>query len=152
MEPLKSHRNGAKTVANAQKCRILVVDDEKNIRRVLCKMLSKLGYQAHEAGSGEEALQRLSGSPPFHCVLSDLNMPGMDGWEMARQIRSLFPSMPIVAIITGISPVEVLPRMAGSGIEHALFKPLDLDQLRESMEYILGRACKGPPPETHWAA
>ncbi len=67
--------------------RILVVDDEPQIRRVMRTTLSASGYEVADARSGEEALERLS-SESFDLVLLDMNMPGAGGLETCRAIRN----------------------------------------------------------------
>ena len=73
--------------------KILIVDDEKNIRLTLSQALETLGMPVQTAADGEEALQKLQDSD-FSLVLLDLKLPGMDGLEVLRRIRESRPKMP----------------------------------------------------------
>ena len=66
---------------------ILVVDDHPDIRRAMSLLLELEGYQVSVAASGEEALASLASPPLPHCVILDLSMPGMDGFDVLRAIR-----------------------------------------------------------------
>lgn len=112
---------------NNPKARLLVVDDNPYVLKLVCKMLSVLGFQTSAAEDGLAALERFEGDA-FDLVLTDLKMPRMDGWDLARQIKSLAPEVPVIAL-TGESETEVMERLMGSGVDHALFKPLDIEHL-----------------------
>lgn len=77
--------------------RVLIVDDEENQRRTLSIGLKLEGFDVVVAGSSQEALQILSATAPqVDLALIDLMMPGLNGLELARQMRSLFPSVRVV--------------------------------------------------------
>lgn len=77
--------------------RVLVVDDEENQRRTLSIGLKLEGFDVVVAGSSQEALQILSAaSPQVDLALIDLMMPGLNGLELARQMRSLYPNVRVV--------------------------------------------------------
>lgn len=80
-----------RALANRQ-TRILVVDDVKATRRLLARMLAVQQYDVVEAGSGAEALSLLEADPDIRLVLSDYNMPDIDGYELTRRIRRRFSS------------------------------------------------------------
>ena len=73
--------------------RILIVDDEEHIRRILSLMLSSEGYEVAEAGDGASALE-LFASEVFDLVILDLRMPDMDGIEVLTRLRAQTPSRP----------------------------------------------------------
>jgi two-component system, NarL family, capsular synthesis sensor histidine kinase RcsC len=116
--------------------RILVVDDNNVALNIVCKMLASLGYETIAAENGVEALRMMESVNGFKLVLTDINMPQMDGWNLASRIKLLKPDIPIIAI-TGEDPNSILPRLHGSGISHALFKPFKVDLLNDAMESIL---------------
>jgi len=114
------------------KVNILVVDDNEMIRELVCLLLSSLGYHPTPAQDAIEAIDCMKNNDSFQLVLTDINMPKMDGWQLARHIKDLKPDMPIFAL-TGETPDVILPKIAGSGIDHALFKPIKLEVLRDAM-------------------
>ena len=99
-------------------------------------MLSKLKYRTVSARNASEALTCLANGNAIGLVLTDINMPNIDGWELALRINALKPSVPIVAL-TGESPSNILPRLKGSGIRHVLFKPVKMDALGKALSSIL---------------
>ena len=79
---------------------MLVIDDEHEVRTVLGEMLAADGHDVVEAAGGAEGLGCLDGNDGIDVVLSDLGMPGMTGWEVARAVKARRPDLPVV-IITG---------------------------------------------------
>ncbi|RYE94184.1 MAG: response regulator [Oxalobacteraceae bacterium] len=77
---------------------ILLVDDEEPIRDVLSWMLEDFGHTVHPATDGYKALAFLRVKKPVDIVLSDINMPGMDGVALCRAIEAEFPSLPVLLI------------------------------------------------------
>lgn len=118
------------------KTNILVVDDEELIRDLVCLMLKSLGYAPTSARHAIEALKLIKSVDGFQLVLTDINMPIIDGWEFARRLRELEPCLPIVAL-TGESPTTIFPRLNGSGICHALFKPVKMNLLGDTLASLL---------------
>jgi CheY-like chemotaxis protein len=79
----------------AERVRILVVDDDDDVRNVAAALVEEIGYDVDAADSGEAAL-RLLAADRFALVITDLAMPGMTGVDLARQIRSNTPDLPII--------------------------------------------------------
>jgi len=76
---------------------VLVVDDEEAVRRLACRMLTWMGYQALEARHGREALATIEEHHgPIHLILTDIKMPGMNGRELGRQVESRWPDKAIL--------------------------------------------------------
>lgn len=115
------------------KC-ILVVEAEEQIRQFLSTFLSMAGYKVMTAGSGEEGLGLLV-KESFDLVLSDLTMPGMDGWTFARHIKTKLPTTP-VGLITGWGKEEITAKMKGSAVDFAMFKPFGADDLRKTVKRV----------------
>ena len=108
--------------------RVLVVDDEANVRTVLCALLERDGLAAVEAADGQAALDRLRDSP-FAAVLTDLRMPGMDGLELLSRITRDHPGLPVV-VITAHATVETAVQALRLGAFDFLTKPFDRDEIR----------------------
>jgi CheY-like chemotaxis protein len=115
--------------------RIMVVDDEEGIREILSTALSSMGYEVVTANSGGEALNLFLKSS-FALVLTDLEMPGMDGWNLASRIKDRSPNIPVV-VMTGQSQEDVMERMKGNSVNSAIFKPFRLEQVLKMIEKLL---------------
>jgi two-component system, OmpR family, phosphate regulon sensor histidine kinase PhoR len=108
--------------------RILVVDDERDIRDASERILSRIGFQCVTAKRGEEALEVFEKTRPA-IVLLDLKMPGMDGMEVLKRLRGLDPSI-LVIVITGYATVETAIEAMKQGAYDFISKPFEPDQLR----------------------
>lgn len=116
--------------------RILVVDDEEDVRRVACSFLEDAGYETVEAGNGLEALEELHRAP-CDLVLTDLVMPEKEGAETVLELRKLYPELGIIAM-SGVVGAEFYlraARMLGAGA--TLLKPFTREELIDSVEAIL---------------
>jgi len=127
--------------------RIMVVDDDEGMRHILSMALSGMGYEAVAASSGTEALNLLLKSS-FALVLTDLEMPGMDGWNLASRIRNRFPSIPVV-LITGYAKKDVMERMKGSSVDDVIFKPFRLEDILKTAEKMLGAESSEKTHQVH---
>jgi CheY-like chemotaxis protein len=106
--------------------RILVVDDDKGIRDAMAGVLGEMGYDVAAAADGDEALVLLQNST-VGLVLTDLNMPGMDGLSLARRIKK-DSSTPVV-LITASDRRSVEARLKDSVVDSVLFKPFRVEEL-----------------------
>ncbi len=107
------------------KARILVVDDEQNMRTILRGLLSREGYLVEEAADGREAaaaLERSGGN--VHVVITDLRMPGMDGMELLQHIGVNYPGRPVV-MITAHGTVDTAVEAMKVGAFDFVTKPFD---------------------------
>jgi len=75
---------------------VLVVDDESIVRMHAADLLEQAGYRVIEASNGEEALAALNRSPEISVLFSDINMPGLDGFELARAVHALRPDVHLI--------------------------------------------------------
>ena len=107
---------------------VLLVDDQVDLGDIMAAMLRKLNLHVTAARSGVHALQMLDTPTQFDLVLMDLQMPGMDGYETAHEMRHRRPGMPIVAMTAGIRN-DTLERVLLNGMEALVRKPLDLELL-----------------------
>jgi len=114
-------------LSNAQRLRILVVDDEEPVRETLAEMLVAVNHNVELAGSGQEAVDKLRATA-FDFVFTDLAMPEMDGWETARLIRKDWPSVKIV-LVTGYGPTTVPPTGEEELVDAIIGKPFDFVQV-----------------------
>jgi len=118
--------------------RILVIDDEDSIRRMLRIVLEQSGHEVLEAGHGKEAL-RLQQISPADLVITDLLMPEQDGIEVIMALRLEAPQLKVIAMSGGgrFKQTELL-RMAGPlGAIAILRKPFDLDAMLETVRKAL---------------
>src|SRR5262252_8584747 len=135
--------------ASAEKGRVLVVDDEPQITRVLRTVLTSQGYQVRTAAEGESALSNFTEWRP-ELVITDLYMPHMSGMELCRRIRSLSNVPIIVLSVKGEerSKVEALD----SGADDYVTKPFGIDELMARVRAALRRAPGGAPQEESFEA
>ena len=117
---------------------ILVVDDEQAIRAALSDTLAFLGYEVATASNGTEGL-RLFLKNSFELVVTDVQMPGMDGWTLAQRIKEASPNTPVV-LITGSEKEMILRKVKGNSIDSVLFKPFTLEDLQQTLQGVLDNA------------
>ena len=118
------------------KHRILVVDDEKNTREGLKWSLEDAGYGVDVAASAEQALE-LFHQTPTDLVITDLKMPGMDGLDLLRRLRSEDPTLAVI-VLTAHGTIETAVEAMQEGATYYLTKPVDLKELRVKCEQALG--------------
>ena len=119
--------------------KILIVDDEAKMRRVLELQLTGAGYEVTKAASAEEGLKALDTpgtGPDFALALTDLRLPGIDGVEFLRRIRRRFPSLPVI-VMTAFGTVETAVEAMKSGAGDYLLKPFSLDDLMITIDKVL---------------
>jgi CheY-like chemotaxis protein len=114
---------------------ILVVDDEQAIRAALADTLAFLGHEVATASNGTEGL-RLFLKDSFELVVTDVQMPGMDGWTLAQRIKDASPITPVV-LITGSGKEMILRKLKGNSIDSVLFKPFTLEDLQQTLQGML---------------
>jgi DNA-binding NtrC family response regulator len=110
-----------------EKCRVLLVDDERDFLEVLIRRLGKRDVDVHGVSSGEEALQYLEAKPIDVAVL-DVRMPGMDGLTALRKIKKLDPLIEVI-MLTGHASLEVALEGMRAGAFDYLMKPAEIDEL-----------------------
>ena len=119
---------------------ILVVDDHPINRRLLADQLGSLGYQCKTANDGVDALNVLSKNH-IDIVLSDVNMPNMDGYRLTQRIRQLGLTLPVVGV-TANALAEEKQRCLESGMDSCLSKPVTLDVLKQTLSVYADRVRK----------
>jgi DNA-binding NarL/FixJ family response regulator len=119
--------------------RLLVVDDEPNLLRAVSAALRAEGYEVAMARNGREALVRVAESVP-DLIISDIRMPGMDGYQLAGHLRSS-PRTALVPLVFLTAKDETADRVAGfrSGVDAYITKPFEPDELLAVISSILNR-------------
>jgi PAS domain S-box-containing protein len=121
--------------ASARRARILVVDDEERLVQLLRAFLELQGHEVLTATGGREALALL-GSQRFDCILTDLGMPELSGWDVAREAARHCPETPVM-LISGwgaqIDPAEV----RAAGIARVIQKPYTFEAIRRALSEVL---------------
>lgn len=122
--------------------RALIVDDSSVMRKIIERALRQTGLKleaVYEAATGAEGLEVLAACP-VDLILSDINMPGMDGLEFLRQLRArnLAPRVPVVMITTESSEEHVKQAIL-AGAQGYLRKPFTAEQVKERVLPLLGR-------------
>ena len=114
--------------------KILIVDDEENARIGLCKLLSQEGYQVDSVANGHEALEYLQ-KQNVHLVISDINMPEMNGLAFLRELYRSYPSTHVI-MITAYGGVESYLEAMNLGAFEYIHKPVKLDELKSVMQKL----------------
>ena len=119
---------------------MLLVDDASDNRRILSYFLTRAGAEVVQAEDGRAALELFdaaeSSGTPFDAVVTDLEMPHIDGYELATQLRSRGATLPIVAC-TASSNVTAIRRCYDAGCSAHLSKPIMADDLIQTMAALL---------------
>ncbi|MFO0788250.1 MAG: response regulator [Pirellulales bacterium] len=115
--------------------RVLVVEDQPALSHVTVALLKKLGHEVRSAADGPEALMAVREYNP-EVVLLDIGLPGMDGYEVARCVRSeLGEDAPLLVAMTGYSQHEVSRHARRAEFDHHLVKPADMSALKELLTH-----------------
>ena len=118
---------------------VLVVEDDRELNKTVCSYLNQNGYAATGCLSAGEAYDVLYGGSIFDIILSDIMMPGIDGFEFAKTIRELNQEIPIL-FMTARDDFASKRRGFQAGIDDYMVKPIDLEELLLRMEALLRRA------------
>jgi two-component system chemotaxis response regulator CheY len=120
--------------------KIMVVDDQFSVRQMTRLTLRELGIRnIHESENGKEALQKIGAQPP-DLVISDYNMPEMDGLAFLRAVRGheTMSKLPFI-MLTGRGDRELVVKAAQAGVNNYLVKPFSAAALREKIEQVIGK-------------
>lgn len=120
-----------------KKPKILVVDDEKNIRFSLSQALEPLGLPVETAVNGEEALGRLD-DQDIHLIILDMRMPGMDGMELLHHASEMRPDLRVI-MVTAYGTVERAVEAMKLGAVDFIQKPFSPEQIRDLTRRVLAR-------------
>src|SRR5512144_1654947 len=130
--------------------KILVADDEQNLRRVLVAMLKRDGHDVVQAASGLEAIEQLA---DVDVVITDLRMPGADGMEVLRSAAKHHPHTPVI-MITAYGSVGQAVEAIKAGAFDYIEKPFEQDAIRTIVEKAIGQAVanRSAPRQTLYPA
>ena len=112
--------------------KILVVDDNENIRVILKQMLEDGGYAVRTANGGEEALEILK-TGHFDMVITDINMPGMTGFELLEKTKKAYPQVPVI-FITAYRKDKTLVGSVNIGLSDYIEKPFKMDEVLRTVK------------------
>jgi len=118
--------------------RILIVDDEEGMRRLLARVLAKEGYQTVAVANGADALRQIASADPFDLVVTDIHMPEMNGLDLLRQVKEYDPSLPII-VITAYGTVENAVQALRAGAYDYIAKPFENDEIKLTVAKALER-------------
>lgn len=118
--------------------KVLVVDDELEVRQILQEFLAHKGYEVYAAESGPEALNALDTFKP-DVVLLDVLMPGMDGVETLKRMVALQPTLPVI-MVTANADVGITSKLLGLGAADYIPKPFDLEYLDQAVSIQVSAA------------
>jgi CheY-like chemotaxis protein len=119
--------------------RIILADDNATVRRVLTEMLTLAGHAVLPAADGHEALRHLGAAGGADLLITDLEMPGLDGWEVIRSARTMVPGLRVI-VITG---TELPPPGGRVPIDGLLRKPFGLRPFEDAVARALGAVPAG---------
>jgi len=118
--------------------KILVVEDDKELNRTMCGFLNQNGFEAVGALNANEAYDAMYGNI-FDLIVSDIMMPGIDGYEFAKTVRELNQEIPIL-FVTARDDFESKRKGFRAGIDDYMVKPIDLEELVLRMEALMRRS------------
>jgi DNA-binding response OmpR family regulator len=127
--------------------RILIIDDEMNIRRVTRLTLQAAGYEVSEAGDGESGLQMFGDGSTWDAVLLDQRMPGMDGLETLKRINERDPTARVI-MATAYASIELAVDAMKLGATDFVRKPMTTDVLRNAVAAALSKKPRVRAPTT----
>ena len=115
--------------------KILVVDDEKNVRVLFERILAKEGYEVECAASGSEAIDKLANNS-FDLVVTDLKMDGIDGLDLIRKGKRTNQAIPFI-LISGYGTAQTAVSAAQEGADVYLMKPIEMTELKLAVKRAL---------------
>ena len=118
---------------------VLVVEDDRELNKTVCSYLNQNGYEAHGCLSADEAYDAMYGGSLFDLIISDIMMPGVDGFEFAKNVREMNQEIPIL-FMTARDDFASKQRGFKVGIDDYMVKPVDLDEMLLRIGALLRRA------------
>jgi PAS domain S-box-containing protein len=119
----------------SKKAQVLIIDDDPDVRCTLSDILTSQGHKVIEVDQAQEGLDILRKNP-FNLVITDLGMPDINGWEVAKTIKKINPQLPVI-LITGWDVSEEEKILQKKGVDALLAKPFQLDHLIKLVESLI---------------
>lgn len=133
---LKNSKGEEDQEKKSSKCRVLVVDDQEQMRNLVVALLSEQGHQCITAGNGSEALNKINQNK-FDAVITDIVMPQMDGIALTKELLTLYPNLPIM-VITGYSKEYPTELAITAGARDFIGKPFSIDEFILRFNKMMG--------------
>lgn len=113
--------------------KILVIDDEEDVRGVICESLELCGFFVIQAADGEQGLEALKSTGALSVIVTDIMMPRKDGFEVIAAVKKSFPAVKVIAMSGGgkAGTIDVLELAEKSGADVVMPKPVDIDELEK---------------------
>ena len=137
-ESIKNQIQDDKTQDAPKQARILIVEDEEGIRDLLEELLFMEGYRITAVNNGSDGVSRFT-EEGHDLVFTDLRMPGMSGWEVAKAVKSHNSRTPVV-IVTGWDTATLGSELSDAGVDRVLQKPFDMDAVLSLVTELLHAA------------
>jgi len=120
--------------------KVLVIDDEESIRKLIKKLLERWQYEVEESADGEEAVEELRRGH-FDLLICDIRMPRKNGWEVLEAVKSSpkTSNVPVI-VLTGMNDDEDMLKCYDSGAEYYISKPFTASQLLYGVRMMFGEA------------
>ena len=115
--------------------KVLIVDDQYGIRILLNEVLQKEGYDTYQAANGLQALEIVQENVP-DLILLDMKIPGMDGIEILKRVKALYPDMKVI-IMTAYGELDMIQESMDLGAITHFAKPFDIVDIREAVKKYL---------------
>ncbi len=115
--------------------KILIVDDQKGVRRLLEELFKKEGWDVNVAADGKEAINKVAEKLP-DIILMDVKMPNMNGLEASQIILENYGTIPII-MMTAYGEIEVVKKALDAGVKKCITKPFDIMVLRDMVNNLI---------------
>jgi len=116
---------------------ILTVDDEAEIREMLCEVLTTSGYRVSGASSAAEAMRLILSDPP-HLIITDLQLEEADGFHVIEQVHAVAPNLPVILLTGVLFDPEIVRGPVGAKISVYIEKTEPLERILREVKQILG--------------
>jgi two-component system chemotaxis response regulator CheY len=141
MKDVMSEATGAMFSGHTSNGRVLVVDDEPDVRKVIKRILTKAGYDVIEAEDGEKAIEAIKkGDNPLllDVIISDIRMPKINGIEAINYFQQQWPRVPLI-VLTGFPELEMAIDFLKIGVVDYLVKPVAKEKLMNAVAKAIGQ-------------